>query len=110
MHLMSMGQLLKGNMHLQGDEKALTFLDKMDNKALVKAVLNLLQSDTIYWVNSMIVTGEDLVALMSLYVSDYKIWHRRLRHPSDQVLDKLWDNSINFPSTLKIPKNPLVIS
>jgi len=62
MHLMSMGQLLKGNMHLQGDKQALTFLGKMDNKALVEAVLNLLQSDTIYWVNSTIVTGEDLVA------------------------------------------------
>jgi len=101
---MSMGQLLKGNMHLQGDEKALTFLGKTDNKALVKAIPNLLQSDTIYWVNSMIVTGEDLVAHVSLYVSDYKIWHRHLGHPSDQVLDKLQDNSINFPSTLKIPK------
>lgn len=103
--LMSMGQLLKGNMRLQGDEKALTFIGKRDNNALLKAIPNLLQSDTIYWVNSTIVSGRDLIAHTSLHASDYKLWHRRLGHPSDQVLDKLWDNSINFPSKLQIPKD-----
>jgi len=102
--LMSMGQLLKGNMRVQGDEKSLTFLSKGTNTVMLEAAPKLLQSDTIYWVDSKIVSGGDLIAHQSVHRDDYELWHRRLGHPSHQVLEKLGNNTNNFPSKLRIPK------
>jgi hypothetical protein len=73
--LMSMGQILKGDMRLQGDKKSLTFIRKKDDKTLLEAIPNLLQSDTIYWVNSKIISGRDLIAHTLIYASDYNLWH-----------------------------------
>jgi len=98
--LMSMGQLLKGNMRVQGDEKSLTFLSKGNNAVMLRAAPKLLQSDTIYWVDSKIVSGGDLIAHQSVHRDDYELWHRRLGHPSHQVLEKLGNNTNNFPSKL----------
>jgi len=74
--LMSMGQLLKGNMHVQGDEKSLTFLSKGNNAVMLNAAPKLLQSDTIYWVDSKIVSGGDLIAHQSVHQDDYELWHQ----------------------------------
>jgi hypothetical protein len=108
--LMSMGQILKGNMRLLGDEKSLTFIGKSTEQTLIEAFPNPLQSDTIYWVNSEIISGEELITHTSMHAEDYDLWHRRLGHPSDQVLSKVRENSTNFPSKIHIPSKSPVCS
>ena len=47
-HLLSMGQILKGNLCLQGGDKSLVFIRRENDQILFKAFPNLLQNDTIY--------------------------------------------------------------
>jgi len=106
-HLLSMGLLLKGNMHIKGDERTLQFVDAQTGAVKLVAVTKLF-TDTIYWINSEILTGSELIAHKSLHKDDFDLWHRRLGHPGKQVFEKFESSTRNFPKSIEIPKNPLV--
>jgi len=67
--VLSMGLILKGNMHIKGDERTLRFVDAQTGA--VKLFTN-----TIYWINSEILTGSELIAHKSLHRDDFDLWHR----------------------------------
>ena len=65
-HLLSMGLLLKGNMHIKGEECTLQFIDAQSRKAKIVAISRLL-SDMIYWVNLEVLSGEELTMHKSMH-------------------------------------------
>jgi len=73
--LMSMGQILQGNIHLEGDDKSLIFIGKDTEQTLIEAFPNPLQSETIYWVSSKIISGKELITHTSMHADDYNLWH-----------------------------------
>ena len=74
-HLLSMGLILKGNMHIKGDERTLRFVDAQTGAVKLVAVTKLF-TDTIYWINLEILTGSELIAHKSLHRDDFDLWHR----------------------------------
>ena len=102
--LLSMGQLLHGKLCLYGEENTLTFTHVESNNVAIVARSNLIH-ENIYWVDTQIVSGSDLTALSSIHEDSYDLWHRRLGHPSSQVLDKFKSHTNNFPIDIQIPKN-----
>jgi len=102
--LLSLGQILHGNLCIYGDENTLTFSDVKSKRVVLKACSGLLHQN-IYWVDTHIITGNALYAFSSMHDDSYQTWHRRLGHPSDQVLTKFKSQTRNFPQSLKIPKS-----
>jgi len=72
--LLSMGLLLKGNMQIKGDERTLEFIEAQTGKVKIVALTRLF-TDTIYWVNSEVLTGSELTAHKSMHRDDYDLWH-----------------------------------
>jgi hypothetical protein len=105
--LLSMGQLLKGNMQIKGDEHILRFIDTQSGTVKIVAVTRVF-TDTIYWVNSVVLTGSELTAHKSVHRDDYDLWHRRLGHPGKQAFEKFESSTRNFLPSIEIPKNPPV--
>jgi len=100
--LLSMGQILQGNTRLQGDTKSLVFLKESDQKLL--EAFPLLPKQTIYWANSKVIPDKDLIKHTSMYADDFDLWHQRLGHPSDQVLDRFQkDHEFSFKKPVQIP-------
>jgi len=73
-HLLSMGLLLKGNMQIKGDEHTLEFIEAQTGKVKIVALTRLF-TDTIYWVNSEVLTGSELTTHKSMHRDDYNLWH-----------------------------------
>jgi len=73
--LLSMGLLLKGNMQIKGDECTLEFIQAQTGKVKLVALTRLF-TDTIYWVNSEVLTGSELTIHKSMHRDDYDLWHR----------------------------------
>jgi len=105
--LLSMGLILKSNMHIKGDERTLRFVNAQTGAVKIVAVTKLF-TNTIYWINSEILTGSELIAHKSLHRDDFDLWHRRLGHPGKQVFEKFESSTRNFPKSIEIPKNPPV--
>ena len=103
-HLLSMGQLLKGSLKIEGNEQIFRFIDAQFGKVKIVAVPRH-SFDTIYWVNSKVLSGEELTTHKSMHRDDYDLWHRRLGHPGKQVFEKFESNTRNFPKSIAIPKN-----
>ena len=72
--LLSMGLLLKGNMHIKGDERTLRFTNAQSGAVKLVAVTRLF-TDTIYWISSVVLAGSELTAHKSLHRDDYDLWH-----------------------------------
>ena len=102
--LLSMGQILHGNTRINGDKNTLTFTNAENGNVVLHAKNSNFMQPHIYWVDTRIVNGSDLTALSSIHEDSYDLWHRRLGHPSDQVLVKFKSKTKNFPSDLRIPK------
>jgi hypothetical protein len=102
--LLSMGQILHGNLCINGDQNTLTFAHAESGNVVLHANNSDFLHPNIYWVDTHIVNGSDLTALSSIHEESYDLWHRRLGHPSDQVLVKFKSKTKNFPSDLRILK------
>jgi len=101
--LLSMGQLLHGNLRVHSDQNTLTFEDAESKEIVLQANSSLIHPN-LFWVDSQIVSGTALTAFSTIHADDYETWHRRLGHPSDQVLIKFKTKTKNLPSDLFIPK------
>jgi len=101
---MSEGLLLKGNMQIKGDECTLRFIEAQTRKVKIVALTRLF-TDTIYWVNSEVLTGSELTAHKSMHRDDYDLWHQQLGHPGKQVFEKFKSSTWNFLKSIEVPKN-----
>jgi len=101
--LLSMGQLLHGNLHVHGDQNTLTFVHAESKEIVLEANSGPIH-ENLFWVDTQIVSGTALTVFSTINADDYETWHRRLGHPSDQVLIKFKTKTQNFPSDLSIPK------
>ena len=72
--LLSMGQLLKSSLKIEGNEQIFPFIDAQSGKVKIVAIPQLF-SDTIYWVNSEVLYGEELTVHKSMHRDDYDLWH-----------------------------------
>ena len=102
--LLSMGQLLKGSLKIEGNEQIFRFIDVQFGKVKIVAVPRH-SFNTIYWVNSKVLSGEELTVHKSMHRDNYDLWHRRLGHPGKQVFEKFESSTRNFPKSIEIPKN-----
>ena len=82
-HLLSMRQILHGNLCAYGDQNILTFAH-VDIKNIVLTANSNEIHENIYWVDTQIVTDKALFALGSIHGDSYEMWHQHLEHPSDQ--------------------------
>ena len=98
--LLSMGQILHGNLCINGDQNTLTFAHAESRNVVLHANNSDFLHPNIYWVDTHIVNRSDLTALSSIHEESYDLWHRHLGHPSDQVLVKFKSKTKNFPSDL----------
>jgi len=105
--LLSLGQILHGNMHIHSDQNTLTFVHAESQEIVLQANSGATH-DNIFWVDTQIVSGDALTAFSTIHSDDYETWHRRLGHPSDQVLIKFKTKTQNIPSDLFIPKESLI--
>jgi hypothetical protein len=46
----------------------------------------------------------------TIFVADFKIWHKRLGHPSKQAIERMPEHTLRFPQNLIIPKDILICS
>jgi len=100
--LLSMGQILRGNLCIYGDQNTLTFAH-VESKEIMLRTNSTSILENIFWVDTQIITGSALIALSTIHEDSYETWHRRLGHPSDQVFTKFKTQTKHFPSDLTVP-------
>jgi hypothetical protein len=66
--------------------------------------------DTIFQVCSHIMRTENQKGSMTIFIVDFKIWHKRLGHPSKQAIERMPEKTLRFPRNLIIPKDILICS
>ena len=94
-------------MRIYGDQNTLTFVHAESKEIVLQANSNLIH-ENLFWVDTQIVSWTALTAFSTIHADDYETWHRRLGHPSDQVLIKFKTKTQNIPSDLFIPKESLI--
>ena len=72
--LLSMGQILYGNLYIYDDKNTLTF-SHIDTMNVVFVANTNKIYENIYWVDTQIVTNNALFALGSIHENSYEIWH-----------------------------------
>ena len=62
--------------------------------------------DTIYWFTGTLMRNpKSLVSMSTIFMVDYDLMHRRLGHPSNDVLHQAKHHCVNFPEGLIYPKD-----
>jgi transposase InsO family protein len=101
--LLSQGKFLQDGMTVSGDERSIHFTRKGRQYVTFHPRA---PGDTLYGVNSDQISEDFAGALGSVYTIDYETMHRRMGHPSKEVLKRLRKQSVGFPETVDIPKEP----
>jgi hypothetical protein len=98
--LLSMGQFLLQGMHVLGDTLSISLLNKSTNIITCKPLYTgssifILEATPVQLDKSMLV----------IYKADYELMHKRLRHPSKDVLSNAPNHVKGFPKDLEVPSN-----
>ncbi|KAJ3552813.1 hypothetical protein NP233_g12787 [Leucocoprinus birnbaumii] len=102
--LLSAGQLLQSGLRSEADQFGTTFRDGVGNAVLSAEPQNSHFRSSIQVVHTRIIThGESRPLSLVAQDTNYDIWHRRLAHPSDKVLSRLYEQTedgpkISFPA------------
>jgi len=99
--LLSMGCFLQERQEVHGNLKQITFHDTITRKPLL-SVYPQSPWDTIFWVLPQEIKK---ASIATIYKVDYKIWHKRLGHPSKDVLKRAKELK-DFPNDLVFPEHP----
>jgi hypothetical protein len=100
--LLSTGTLCKQGYIMISDNKSTTFqLKGQDGSLMIGHPLHI--NDSIHWLQSEIVKPKVLLTQPTVNTVDYKIWHQRFGHPSQNVLKHIRDNTKGFSEKLMIP-------
>ena len=63
------------------------------------------QEPSIYWLSARIIKDRKVVEGLALStVNTYDLWHRRLGHPSSDVIHQFSQNTVGLPDTVPIPR------
>jgi hypothetical protein len=98
--LLSMGSFLHDMQEVHGTVKHITFHDALTNKPLL-SVYPRSPWDTIFWVIPQKIKE---VSVTTIYKVDYDMWHKRLGHPSKDVLKRAKELK-DFPNDLVFPEH-----
>ena len=61
--------------------------------------------DTIYWLTGTLIRGgASLVSMSTIFNIDYDLMHRRMGHPSKDVLSQVRRHTQKFPTGITFPK------
>ena len=97
--LLSMGSFLQNKQEVRGTVDHITFHHAVTQKPLLSAYPQN-PWDTIYWVVPQI----NKASVATIYKVDYDVWHKRLGHPSKDVLRRAKELK-DFPNDLVIPEH-----
>ena len=97
--LLSMGSFLTDHQEIRGNAQCMTFYDATTHKPLLSAYPQN-PRDTIFWV----VPQKLIASIATIFKVDYDIWHKRLGHPSKDVLQQAKELK-DFPTDLVFPEH-----
>jgi hypothetical protein len=105
--LLSMGVFLQQGLRVLGNSQHINLLRK--NKKIVQCK-PLLHGQSLYWLDASISTlTESHIANQSALLNvDYDLMHRRLGHPSKEVLRRAKENTKGFPEGIIIPSSDVI--
>ena len=95
--LLSMGEFLQQGQHVAGNAYEITLFYK---KYATMTCKPLKDGQTVYWLDT---TVAKIGAHQLIYTVDYDLMHRRLGHPSRDVMSQTRKNTKGFPDKLHIP-------
>jgi len=99
--LLSMGQLLQQGMRVLGNSLHISLYH---NKLPYVQCKPLIPGHTIYWLDASTTAVEaQFMDTPTIYRVDYELMHRRLGHPSKEVLRRAKDSTNGFPDSIKFP-------
>jgi transposase InsO family protein len=98
--LLSVGSFLHNKQEIHGNARCISFHDEMTLKPLLSAYPQN-PMDTIFWVVPQEI---NVASNATIYKVDYDIWHKRLGHPSKDVLKRARDLK-DFPNDLVFPEH-----
>ena len=99
--LLSVGEFLQQGLCVYGDASAMTLCKYNSSVPLIQCVPGK-PGHTIYWLDTVI---SDAQAHATIYTVDYTLMHKRLGHPSRDVLRHAKGKTKGFPHVLNFPKN-----
>src|SRR6266571_3806772 len=102
MRLLSMGVFLQQGLRILGNSQHINLLN---NKNTIVQCKPLLPGQSLYWLDASsvdLLESNDANASL-IYNVDYDLMHRRLSHPSKEVLRRAKDHTKGFPKGITIP-------
>jgi hypothetical protein len=102
--LLSMGEFLQKGYLVHGSKQDITIVDK-NTRTPVLWCTPQKPKDTIFQVCTHIVHTKDHALGATIFVADFKIWHKRLGHLSKQAIERMPEKTLRFPQNLIIPKD-----
>src|ERR1700744_3657853 len=101
--LLSMGEFLQQGMRVNGDSNQISLWDQIHLFIQCKPLIT---GQTLYWLDATSIMVETQSAdSATIYKVDYDLMHRRLGHPSKEVLRRAKDHTKGFPDGILIPTN-----
>jgi Integrase core domain/GAG-pre-integrase domain len=91
--ILSLGEFLDQGMHVYGDAHMMTLI-LPKSLTLVFQCSPLYSGEKLFWLRASSVT---LTSLNLVVVEDYELMHRRLGHPSKEVMQRALQNTRGFP-------------
>jgi transposase InsO family protein len=100
--LLSMGEFLQQGMCVEGTSHSIALLYKNKTMLTCKPFQ---PGQMTYWLDG---TPAEIQEGQTIYSADYELMHRRLGHPSRDIMSHARKNVNGFPSDLDIPSKPPV--
>jgi len=98
-----MGDFLQQGMRVMGNSSHVSLLHKIQPFIQCKPIM---PGHTLYWLEASTMHIEvQFLESPTIYKVDYDLMHRRLGHPSKDVLRHAKDHTKGFPDGIKIPTN-----
>jgi GAG-pre-integrase domain len=100
-HLISMGQFLNDGLSIKGDARHISLFDKTRPMLTCKPISS---SQNVYWLDASVTDVQVKASIFNtIYLADYDLLHRRLGHPSKDILSNAKSKTKGFPQDLQIP-------
>ena len=103
MRLMSLGDILKRGMVGRGNAHQISIFDEVSGAHYMTCVR--LSLNNMYYLAQSGTGVEGTSSLKSIYALDYDTMHRRMGHPSDDVLRHMRTGTDGFPQELQVPSD-----
>src|ERR1700744_4376645 len=101
--LLSMGEFFQQGMRVHGDSNQISLWDTIHLFIQCKPLIT---GQTLYWLDATSIMVETQSAdSATINKVDYDLMHRRLGHPSKEVLRRAKDHTKGFPDGILIPTN-----